>query len=157
MENYQNIDFRVAFFDMSHSPCVIFNKNMILLDINNKALQILNIKREEVLGDKLIDVFPYIESTEPLRAYLEVIRTGIPIEDEIKLKIKSEDYYFFAKAFKVGEGLGLAGMDITAHVATINELKQTQFQLKTANKDLHNINEELEELSYLSAHNLKAH
>ena len=130
---------------------------MILRDLNKKALQILNIKKEEVVGKKLIDVFPYIESTEPLQAYLEVIKTGNSIEDEIRIKLNSKDYYFFVKAFKAGEGLGLTGLDITSHVCMLKELQQTKSELKSANQNLKDRTEELEEFSYISSHDLKGH
>ncbi len=130
MENKHNIAFRVAFFDMAHSPCVIFNKNMILLDINNRALQILNVKKEEVLGNKVIDVFPVIESREPFKAYLEVIETGIPIDDKVSLNLREKDYFFLARAFKVGEGLGLVGIDITENMSAMRELRHNPVSIR---------------------------
>lgn len=157
MNYYQNIDFRETFFDLAHSPCAIFNRNMILLDINNKALQILNIKKEEVLGKKLMDVIPSIESTEPFKAYLEVIETGNPIDDKVRLNLREKDYTFLARAFKVDDGLGLAGIDITGNLSEVNELQNIRSQLKSVCKNLKDYNEELETLSYVSAHELNAH
>ena len=126
---------------MAHSPCVIFNKNMIFLDINSKALQILNLTKEEVLGKKVIDIFPFIESREPFKAYSDVIKTGDPIDDQLKLIFKEKDFCFSARAFKVGENLGLVGIHITKNGTARKQLTLTRSQLKTAPKNLKFSNE----------------
>jgi PAS domain S-box-containing protein len=47
-----------------------------ILFANRKALELWNKREEEVLGQRLLDVFPGIESGEPYRACREVLTTG---------------------------------------------------------------------------------
>lgn len=157
MDNAQNIDFRAAFFDIAHTPFVILDKDMVFLDINETALSFLDMEREDILGRRMKDALPSISGTERYQAYLDVIETGKPIRiDDVRLMVGSQEFFFSIKAFKVGDGLGMAGLNTTKLVNIIKDLEYTQHELEIANMDLKERNRELEEFSYLTSHDLKA-
>lgn len=151
-------EIRSAFFDNAHTPFVILDEELNFCEINNAALTTLQITKKDVMGMNLISVLPYVKDTDRHRAYLEVIRTGETIEiDNIRMDVNSQPFLFSIRAFKVGNYLCIAGINKQTLINMGNELKFAQYELELAYKDLKNRNEELEELSYVSAHDLKAH
>lgn len=154
---YAAHSYRAAFFDNAHSPFVIFDKDLVFIDINHTALEALNIDRSDVIGKKLTKVLPYVERTERFKAYQEVIKTGISIDvDEVSLTVRDRLFKFSLKVFKVGDGLGLAALNTTKLLHTISQLKDAKCDMEVLNRNLSMRNEELEELSYVAAHDLKA-
>jgi len=53
-----------------------------ILFANRKALEMWNKREEEVVGRRLLEVFPGIENGEPYRAYRRVLATGKPLHVE---------------------------------------------------------------------------
>lgn len=154
-----NVDNEIkgAFFDMAHTPSVVFDKNMVFLDMNEAAISTLNIKKCDFIGKSILEAFPYLEGTERLESYKRVIETGEPISlDEISFYTDDKTFVFIVRAFKVGEGLGVTTLDITNLITTIDKLKATQNNLQIVNKNLKLKNKELEEFSYVAAHDLRA-
>ncbi len=53
-----------------------------ILFANRKALEMWNKREEEVVGRRLLEVFPGIENGKPYRAYRQVLATGKPLHVE---------------------------------------------------------------------------
>ncbi|MEP2279307.1 ATP-binding protein [Maribacter sp.] len=147
---------RAAFFDMAHSPFVIFDKDLMFVDINEIALKTIPVTREEVVGKHFLDVFPNADK-QRYEAYKEVIKTGIRRDlEEVRLNLPTGDFVFLVKAFRVGEGLGLSALNITNLINTIDNQKKDKIKLKEFNDELTEKNQKLEVFSYAAAHDLKA-
>ncbi|WP_405379727.1 ATP-binding protein [Maribacter sp. LLG6340-A2] len=147
---------RAAFFDMAHSPFVIFDKDFIFVDINDIALKTIPVTREEVIGKHFLEIFPEADLNR-YEAYKEVIRTGVRRDlEEVHLSLPTGDFVFLVKAFRVGDGLGLSALNITKLITTIENQKQDKIKLKEYNLKLTEKNKELEVFSYAAAHDLKA-
>ncbi|MBG49687.1 MAG: PAS domain-containing sensor histidine kinase [Pseudozobellia sp.] len=148
---------RGTFFDNAHSPFIILDENLDFVDVNQVALLLTSKEREDVIGKNLTDIFPESKNSGRINAYKEVIRTGRGINvDHLKLEVDGEVYMITLKVFKIEEGLGIAAQDTTKLVNAINELEVTKANLQELNQSLSTRNEELEEFSYVSAHDLKA-
>lgn len=150
-------ELKELFFDMAHSPFVILDKKLMFIDMNRAAMSTLNINKSDFVGKYLSNVFPCLEGSDRLESYKRIIKTGEPIGlDEISFYKDSATFIFIVKAFKIGEGLGVTILDITSLRSTIDKLKETQNNLQIANKNLKLKNKELEEFSYVAAHDLRA-
>ncbi|NJB70136.1 signal transduction histidine kinase [Saonia flava] len=155
MEN-NTTQLRAAFFDMSHSPYIILDENLILIDINTNALANIPVNKKDIIGKKFTDLFPDAPNNR-LNAYREVINTGVPIDvEEVKLCLPSGEFVFFVKVFRVGEGIGFAALNITKMINTIDSQKKVALKLKDFNTRLKQRNKDLEVFSYVAAHDIKA-
>lgn len=146
-----------AFFDNSYSPFVILDKDLIFVDINLAAETKLGISREKMIGKSLLDIFPYLKNSERYAAYKNVLVTGVPIGfDELTFSNGVSEHKFMIRAFKVGEYLGFTSLDVTNLITTVEKLRETKDDLKNVNANLKRKNQELEEFSYVAAHDLRA-
>lgn len=154
-----NVDneLRGVFFDMAHSPFVILDKNLIFVDMNKAATTTLNIDKCDFIGKSLLDAFPHLKGTERLKTYQKVIETGESISlDEVSFYTETKTFKFIIRAFKIGDGLGITTLDVSSLMSSIEQLKATQNSLEAVNENLKSKNQELEEFSYVAAHDLRA-
>ena len=150
-------DLRGAFFNMAYSPFVILNKDLNFVDINQAALTAIKIKREDFIGRNLLDFFPYLKENERYQLYKDVLVTGKPIGfDEVSFHTDAGVLKFMIKAFKIGDYLGMSTLNVTNLTNTIDQLKTTKLNLQTVNDNLKRKNQELEEFSYVAAHDLRS-
>ncbi|MEP2238555.1 MAG: ATP-binding protein [Maribacter sp.] len=150
-------ELKSAFYDKAYSPFVILNKDMDFVDVNEAAISTMGIEKESFIGKNILDVFPYLKDTERYDAYRNVIDTGVTIGfDELLFKGEFAESKFMSKAFKIGDYLGITTLDVTHVIGTIEKLKKTQASLTKVNKNLKKKNQELEEFSYVAAHDLRA-
>ena len=154
-----NIDYdlKSAFFENAHSPFVILSREMNFIDVNNAAVKALGINRKNFIGKNLLDIFPYLEGSARFDSYKRVIETGVPIAfDELTFNGENFELKFTIRAFKIGDCLGVSTLDITNLVNTVDKLKIAQSSLKDINQNLKRKNQELQDFSYVVAHDLKS-
>jgi PAS domain S-box-containing protein len=146
------IQLRLLISEMKHlkdfienSPDLIsfYDKKLNLTKINEEALRLMKMTREETIGKNIKTLYPGIEKTGRLKDYREVIRSGKPfISDGISQTKESGKKQFSIRAFMTAEGLATVTRDTT-------ESKKTELLLVKANQ-------RLEELAYIAAHDMKA-
>ena len=108
---------------------------MNFIDANENLLKELHLKRDEVIGKNVTDISPDIANTERYQIYQDVLLTGkSKTIDNIRLHPSLGNYGARICVFKVGEGLGLASLNIS---------------------DLKDANDELETFIYKSSHDMR--
>ena len=151
------MELREVFFDMAHSPFIIFDEGLCFAEANEMTLDSLQTTATTLIGKHLTELFPGVEHTNRYQTYLNVIKTGEAASIEnVALTFGNKHYIFNIKAFRVGKGLGLSLLDNTTLVHTINQLEDTKKHLEKVNLKLKDRNKELQELSFVAAHDLKA-
>ena len=152
-----NSELKSAFFENAYSPFVILDNQMNFVDVNNASIVTLGIKRPDIIGKNLLEIFPHLTGTTRYKSYKEVFKTGIPVGyDQLSFNLNNVEYKWMVRAFKIGDYLGISTRDISSLSRTIDELKDTQDSLKKVNDNLKKSNKELEEFSYVAAHDLRA-
>ncbi len=122
-----------AFMNSSPVAFYLFNSELILIDTNKAGIDQFTGRRSknDLVGAHLTDMVPNIENTDRYQQYLDVIKTGKPLEmDEIKGEGFFEKKYYSVRAFKVGNGLGIISSDITDRVEAEYAVKKVKQQLQ---------------------------
>jgi len=115
---------RESFFDKAQETLVIFDKDLNFVDVNDAFLHSLHLNRENIIGKNLTEISPGIEETERYRLYKQVLQTGKSvIVDESTTHPSLGNFTSRITAFKLGDGLGLAILNITDLKEAIGELE----------------------------------
>tara|TARA_R110000868_G_scaffold190328_3_gene433971 strand:+ start:486 stop:1577 length:1092 start_codon:yes stop_codon:yes gene_type:complete len=150
-------DLREMFFENAITPYVILDEKLDFIDVNQSAIQAMNINREDFLGQNIVDVFPNLNTNNRIKAYEHVIANGESIMfNDIPYKTYNQTIKFNIKAFKIGEGIGISAQENTGLLKTNQTLENSRRNLQDINNRLLRKNNELEELIYVLSHDLRA-
>jgi PAS domain S-box-containing protein len=122
-----------AFMNSSPVAFFLFNSELVVIDANKAAIDrfIDRRSKNDLVGSRLTEMVPDIEKTDRYQKYLDVIKTGVPIQmDEIRGQGPFEKKYYSVRAFKVGNGLGIISSDITDRVEAEQAVRQVKQQLQ---------------------------
>lgn len=113
-----------AFFDNAEIHFMLFDKNLNIIDVNEATLRYYHITKDQLVGKHILEVAPDAKEKDLYSKYREVIDTGksIIIEDIVSHP-KFGNQHNRIKAFKVGDGLGAAAINITELKTTIASLE----------------------------------
>jgi signal transduction histidine kinase len=119
------------------------------IEFANPAIEeLFDVKREDILGKRLLDVPLYAKDTGLLETYIKVTETGEKQELEISYHVREQEEYFLVFLAKLEDG-------ITASFYKITELKKYQHELQATIKTLAESNKQLEQFAYVASHDLQ--
>ncbi|MFX1497655.1 MAG: PAS domain S-box protein [Promethearchaeota archaeon] len=125
------------FIQSATDSITIWDSKLNLVEINKTALEHLNISRDKVIGKNMTEMFPGFKETGRYDDYLEIIKTGTPkCFKNIRAPAHLEERYYNITAFKVADGIGVIGNDITERVKMEKELKESEAKFRTAIESL---------------------
>lgn len=110
--------------------------------------------KEEVVGRSLLELLPAQRESGLFDRYVELVRTGIPVEAEDHEYEELQDggkrllRSFEVRSVKLGDGFVVTWRDIT-------ERKHTEEQLKTYAAKLERSNQELDQFALIASHDLQ--
>ena len=123
-------EFEAVFKSFAHSSSeafVLLDENLNCLSINPAGAKLLGASEAALLGKNIQDVVPDIKETGRYDKYLNVIKTGKPLQDSnIVPHPKFGDIHLSIRAFKVGTRLGLIVTDITRLKNVEERLRQSE-------------------------------
>ncbi|MBN2201384.1 PAS domain S-box protein [bacterium] len=116
-----------GFMDSAVESIYLLDSDLNFVDVNRRGQEILNLKREQIIGKNLADLLPEHRESWRYTRHREVIRTGEPFETEdfVSHPVFGE-MHFIVKAFKVGDGLGLIAHEITGRVRAEQALQSSE-------------------------------
>ncbi|MFQ6125651.1 MAG: PAS domain S-box protein [Candidatus Heimdallarchaeota archaeon] len=122
-----------SFMDAVTDYIIICDPKLNIVEVNRAGWQAKGLKKEDMFGKNLFDIYPHLKELGRYDKYRRVIRTGEPlILEEIVPHPKFGDRHLTVKVFKVGEGLGMIIADIT--------------ERKQAEEEIHRLNQFLESI-----------
>jgi len=105
--------------------------------VNDAASRILGRSKSELLGGRVLELFPSYRSGDLIERYRTVIDTGRPIELEAQPHAdvigdgRREERLFNVRAARVGDGLGVAFRDVTERQRAERALRTSEEQFRT--------------------------
>jgi diguanylate cyclase (GGDEF)-like protein len=102
---------------------------------NANGEQRMDMPREEIVGQNLSQLLPYVVSSNLLERFKEVVLTGIPFLNEHQVTREGmEPYWIVMQVVKLGDGMAVTNRDVTeerAHqhqIADLNEFTQSMIE-----------------------------
>lgn len=148
----QQNEFIQTIIDSSVDVIAVINKEMEYVILNKVADTIYPIKRDDIIGKKILDVFPAVRAS-PLIPHLERALKGEFIHiDAIKSLVSDRYFENFFIPLKDKNGntdrVLIIGHDITS-------IMQANEKLKLVNAELEKSNRDLEQFAYIASHDLQ--
>jgi PAS domain S-box-containing protein len=110
---------------------ILLDKDLGILEVNDKALQFWGKTRDQILGKNVFEAEPAFSGSDSYSKFLEVMETGEPCTyEELMYDTNGEKKQLTLRLFKVGEGLGLIGMDSTVSSKYHREIWESEKKLK---------------------------
>ncbi len=127
------------FMDSATDAFSIWDSKLNLVDCNEVRMKryFKGLRKEEVIGKNIQELFPHFGVSDSYEQYLEILRTGKPLfiadvvqfEDSLSLP-ESEQRHQEVRAFKVGDGLGVINTDTTERRKAEKELRANEQELE---------------------------
>ena len=124
-----------SFMNSATDGFILFDSELNYVEINESALEVTGLDRNEMLGKNILDIVPNLKETGRYDKYREVMRTGVPLHiPDLIPHPRFGERHIELKAFRVGNGLGMIFADVTARKLAEQSLKESQRRLLTAQK-----------------------
>jgi len=119
-----------------------FDNEWRFVDINSKYEEEVGIKKDELIGKVIWDVFPQIVNTKAYKEYHKAKKENIPVHFEYKSTVTGEWYEIHA--FPSEKGLTVYGHDITERKKAETALHESEAALAMAQEIAHLANWEVD-------------
>jgi PAS domain S-box-containing protein len=148
----QQNEFIETIIDSSVDLIAVFDRQLHYLILNKQADEIYKLKREDIIGRHILDVFPTLKGSVMVQN-LERALKGEFIRQDTYKSLVSDRYFenFFIPLKDKNNNTDrvlVIGHDITS-IMWANE------KLKTVNTDLEKSNRDLEQFAYVASHDLQ--
>jgi diguanylate cyclase (GGDEF)-like protein/PAS domain S-box-containing protein len=91
--------------------------------VNANGEKRLEKPRSELLGKRVTEVLPLVDSGNLLERYRQVVLTGVPFTDELEMQQPhGTPYWMVTQAVKLGDGIALTNRDVTEERARLHEI-----------------------------------
>lgn len=145
-------DFIETVLDSSVDYIMAVDKDFQIITFNHSYEVLSGKKRDEVLGEKITDIFPVIKENDVYKSLKDALQ-GIPVHKPIHQSPLTNRFYevFYIPLSDDTEetyGAVVLGRDITDQM-------QHELKLKAINEELILRNNELEQFAYIASHDLQ--
>ena len=148
----QQNEFIQTIIDSSVDVIAVFNRDLEYVIVNQRSDDIYPIKRKDLIGKKMVDVFPAVKNTPMLSNLLRAFN-GEFLHHDVYKSVASDRYFenFFIP-LKDNDG-NIDRVLVMAH--DITNIMQANEQLKLLNAELEQSNRDLEQFAYVASHDLQ--
>ncbi|GAB3887744.1 sensor histidine kinase [Spirosoma agri] len=116
--------------------------------INQMAQRMTGRPASDLIGRTMLAVFPGTALSGIWQQYKELATTGVPLHYQNHYTYEGYDLWYQVQGVRHGDWIVLSFLDIT-------ELKKTQLQLESLNRDLVRSNQSLQQFAYIASHDLQ--
>ncbi len=148
----QQNEFIETIIDSSVDLIAVFDNRLHYLVLNKQADEIYKLKREDMIGRHILDVFPTLKGSAMVQNLERAVKGEFIRQDTYKSLVSDRYFENFFIPLKdknnVTDRVLVIGHDITS-IMWANE------KLKTVNTDLEKSNRDLEQFAYVASHDLQ--
>jgi PAS domain S-box-containing protein len=139
-----------GFIDSATDGFSLWDKDLRLIEINRVAMERYGYtNKQAILGQSHASVMPVSDEPQYIELLRGVIRTGNPLLiEDATVQTPRGNRHISVRAFKVSDGLGLIGTDITRRIITERKLAEQARELERSNQ-------ELQQFAYVVSHDLQ--
>jgi PAS domain S-box-containing protein len=144
-------DFIKAILNSSVDYINVYNEKHELIVANRKAEEILGVSQEELIGKKVTEIFPRIETHKSYKDLIDAFK-GEEISNKssyLPLNKRYYDNYFIP--LKNGNNV----YAVLVIALDITDSKEKESSLQEKNKELERMNSELQQFAYVCSHDLQ--
>ncbi|MBT7914960.1 GAF domain-containing protein, partial [Candidatus Bathyarchaeota archaeon] len=102
---------------------ILLDKDMRYLDFNDSWVKQSGMKKEDIIGKNVLEVFPQMKATGRYDAYLKVIETGEPVTFLEVESVSARGAIHDIHAYKAGSGLGVISRNVTDRIKYQDQLE----------------------------------
>ena len=102
------------FLDQATDGFILLDADLRIVRVSESSARGLGLRPEQVVGQDLREVYVEAEPSGRYEAYRRVLETGEPFTGDAVFQTEGGERHVALKALRVGEGLGIIGVDITA-------------------------------------------
>lgn len=148
----QQNEFIQTIIDSSVDVIAVFNRDLEYVIVNQRSDDIYPIKRKDLIGKKITDVFPAVKNSPMLQNLLRAF-DGEFLHHDLYKSVASDRYFenFFIP-LKDNNG-NVDRVLVIAH--DITNIMQANEKLKLLNAELEQSNRDLEQFAYVASHDLQ--
>ncbi|MFO8232533.1 MAG: PAS domain-containing protein [Longimonas sp.] len=117
--------------------------------VNPQGEKLLKVSAEEIIGARMLDLLPEHADQGLFDAYVDVIRTGQPYEDELRLADTNGGMTWCqVMVVKIEDGIAVTFRDVS-------ERREAAQAMSVANEKLEQRNRALRDFAYIASHDLQ--
>jgi diguanylate cyclase (GGDEF)-like protein/PAS domain S-box-containing protein len=104
-------------------------------DLNDRAAALLSRVREDLLGKRLFEVLPQLHAEGFLAKYIQVLQTGVPLEEEFQVNFLPgfQELWLHHQIVPIDDGVAITARDITARKEAELAMRKNQAELAAVN------------------------
>ena len=100
--------------------------DFIFADMNEHGRSVLQLSKEELIGNQLCELFPVNRTDGFLEKYIRVVETGQFIEEEFSLNMQTGKVWLHHQVIRVGDGVAIFTRNVTERKLTENALRESE-------------------------------
>lgn len=114
--------------------------DFIILELNSRAETLGRVKRQDVIGKRLLDVFPVVADYGLFEQFVKVVESGQPVESEygVPSGVTGEMRFFHQQVLPIENGLALMVREITDRKQVALQLQRSEELYRTLLREFPN-------------------
>jgi PAS domain S-box-containing protein len=126
------------FMNSATDSFMLLDSDLTFIEVNRSCLELVGLDNDEVIGRKLLDLFPDFTHANIYNSLFDVLEEGGAMQRDFVLDVTpAGKRYLDIKAFKVSDGLGVIASDITELKNAERQVMESLHEKELLLKEIH--------------------
>jgi len=100
--------------------------DFVFVDINERGRILLQMSRDQVIGQRLCELFPVNRTGGFLDKYIQIVEEGVVLDEEFSLPMPNGEAWLHHQVIRVGDGIAIFTRNITERKSTETALRESE-------------------------------